>query len=499
MMQRSRLVVAVLSVLALALLALASAAEASWPQVGISQSYRDAGLNFPENATYNPNADVFSSSSLKPLQIGFARAVVAYDIAQREPTDHRRLEFENWLRRVEEAGMEPFVVLGPSEEHLTTNKEEYVAPFSGTYTPAVEKFLTTYGPKTSWDVHVIGAWNEPNFNDPGVPGGPKGPVHLPQSASPGYSSHLLSDVPSGSCTLTTTCGPLMAAYYWLDARNAMKALCNAENKDPLGHQCAVVGGEFDSDGGASAKEYWNPYATSFSLEAFGGNKPQWMSFHGWADGNPGTTCLAPSEANCLSYQFNHWLLEKGGSWASATIWDTEAGAKIEVGEGGEANQNSRLEKLLNVSGSNRVTRLYYYNFQSRAEGDSGLIERAYENSQIEQPTRSAWVTIKNRCICTAPAGADTYGGYPEGSTKAILVGVTNPGGSALSSCRFEYGTTALYGSSISVPGCTASGNQPVQYYLTVTGLATSTTYHYRFVAVNSVATTNGLDRTFTTP
>lgn len=478
---------------------LAPAAEASWPQIGVSQSYRDAGLSFPANPTYNPNADVFNSSSLRPLQIGFARAVVAYDVAQREPSDERRLEFENWLRRVEEAGMEPFVVLGPSERHLTKENEAYVAPFSGTYTPAVEKFLSTYGPNTSWDVHVIGAWNEPNFDNPSVPSGPSGPVHLPQSASPGYSSHLLSDVPSGSCTSTLSCGPLMAAYYWLDARNAMKALCGKENKDPQGHACAVVGGEFDSDGGTSAKEYWNPYATSFSQAAFEGNKPQWMSFHGWADANPGTTCLAPKESNCLSWQFKEWLAELGGAWANATIWDTEAGAKVQSGENAEKEQDKRLEKLLNVSGSNHVSRLYYYNFQSRAEGDSGLLERAYENSQIEQNPRTAWSTIEGRCGCTAPAGADSYGGYPKNATEATLVGIANPGGSALSTCLFEYGTTAAYGSTATVPGCTSGGIYPLSYFTTLTSLSPSTTYHYRFTVTNAVGTTHGIDRTFTTP
>jgi hypothetical protein len=465
------------------------------PAIGISQSYRDAGLNFPENPTYDPTEDVYASSNLAPLQIHYARVVVAYDIAQREPTDHRRIEFENWLKRMGELGMEPFVVLGPSELH-PVGSEGYIAPFSGTYTPAIEKFLATYGPKTSWDVHVIGAWNEPNFNDPGVPGGPKGPVHLPQSASPGYSSHLLSDVPSGSCTSTLTCGPLMAAYYWLDARNAMKAQCNAENKDPHGNQCAVVGGEFDSDGGTSALEYWNPYASSFSQAAFEGNKPQWMSFHGWADANPGTTCSKAKEGNCLSYQFNKWLVGLGGAWANAAVWDTEAGAKIGTGE---TDQNNRLNLLLEISSNNRVSRLYYYNFQSRAEEDSGLVEKGELHSEIETFPRTAWLTIKNRCGCTAPAGADTYGGYPTSSTEATLVGVANPGGSALTSCKFEYGTTTSYGTSATVSGCTNGESYPISYFTTVSGLTPSTTYHYRYAVTNTVGTTYGVDRTFTTP
>jgi hypothetical protein len=469
------------------------------PVIGISQSYRDAGLNFPQNPTYDPTEDVYASSNLRPLQINYARAVVAYDIAQREPGDHRRIEFENWLKRVEELGMEPFVVLGPSELHLTSDEAAYVAPFSGAYTPAVEKFLTTFGPKTAWDVHVIGAWNEPNFNDPGVPGGPKGPVHLPHSGSPGYSSKLLSEAPSGSCTSTENCGPLLAAYYWLDARNAMKAQCNAENKDPHGNQCAVVGGEFDSDGGTSALAYWNPYATSFSQEAFGGNKPQWMSFHGWADANPGTTCSTASkekEEHCLTYQFNHWLLGLGGAWANATVWDTEAGAKIGTGE---ADQNSRLNLLLATSSNNRASRLYYYNFQSRAEDDSGLIEKGETNEDIETFPRTVWLTIKNRCGCTAPPGADTYGGYPTGVTEATLVGVANPGGSALSSCKFEYGTSTAYGSSAAVPSCNNGEIYPVSYFTTVSGLTSSTTYHYRYVVTNAVGMTYGVDRTFTTP
>src|SRR5439155_17492828 len=65
------------------------------------------------------------------------------------------------------------------------------------------------------------------------------------------------------------------------------------------------------------------------------------------------------------------------------------------------------------------------------------------------------------------------------------------------SYHFEYGTTATYGAS--TPAADAgAGGADVPVSATLSGLAASTTYHYRLVATNAVGTTFGTDRTVVT-
>ena len=370
--------------------------------VGISQSYRDAGVAFPSTPSYSAAEDVFNSVNWGPLKISTVRAVVPFDLAYRPAEDHRRLEFENWLRRTQEVGLVAYVVLGPSElgphsivnssqYSLTSDGSAYVAPFSGTYTQAVERFLQSYGPNTSWDVRLLGAWNEPNEATVSVnPGGPtNAAVYLPTSS--GYSaSAKLSDHPGSSCpagSSTSTCGPLLAGYYWLDARNAMKVQC-PENVDPQGNACAVVGGEFNSS--YDDLNYWNPYANA--IASLGSNRPQWLSFHGWHDARAGTECSVSATSKCITRNFRIWQTGLGGQWASAQTWDTEAGADYTS----DADQKQRVQQLLSLSSEFSVARLYYYNFQNRGGTDSGLVDAGKVNSEINTRARPAWEVIKCR-------------------------------------------------------------------------------------------------------
>ena len=78
------------------------------------------------------------------------------------------------------------------------------------------------------------------------------------------------------------------------------------------------------------------------------------------------------------------------------------------------------------------------------------------------------------------------------ATSATLNGTVNANGTA---CIyfFEYGPTTAYESSTA--SYTTSANSTVA--VTVTGLTTGTTYHYRLVADNGTVTIYGADRTFT--
>ena len=66
--------------------------------------------------------------------------------------------------------------------------------------------------------------------------------------------------------------------------------------------------------------------------------------------------------------------------------------------------------------------------------------------------------------------------------------------------HFEYGTTTSYGTNVPVPDADAGSNEgfiPVSQ--TVTGLAPSTTYHFRLFASNSAGPNTSKDETLTTP
>jgi DNA-binding beta-propeller fold protein YncE len=85
------------------------------------------------------------------------------------------------------------------------------------------------------------------------------------------------------------------------------------------------------------------------------------------------------------------------------------------------------------------------------------------------------------------------------ATTAILDGSVVPQG-VDARYHFEYGTTTSYGASVPVPNGdagTSTTGQPVTE--DISGLAPSTTYHYRVVATSSGGTTYGWDQTFTTP
>ncbi len=83
-----------------------------------------------------------------------------------------------------------------------------------------------------------------------------------------------------------------------------------------------------------------------------------------------------------------------------------------------------------------------------------------------------------------------------GGSTATLNGTVNPGGAA-TDWWFEYGASTAYGSKASATAA-GSGSANVAVSKSLSGLAPATTYHYRLVAKNASATTNGSDGLFTT-
>ena len=85
------------------------------------------------------------------------------------------------------------------------------------------------------------------------------------------------------------------------------------------------------------------------------------------------------------------------------------------------------------------------------------------------------------------------------ATSATLNATVNPNGEAVGDCYFEYGTTESYGSSVPCTSLPGSGESPVNVSALITGLTTSTTYHFRIVAASPGGASYGNDQTFTTP
>ncbi len=72
------------------------------------------------------------------------------------------------------------------------------------------------------------------------------------------------------------------------------------------------------------------------------------------------------------------------------------------------------------------------------------------------------------------------------ATGVTLNGTVNPDGQQVTSCQFEYGTTA--GALTSIAPCIpspGSGSAPVTVAASLAGLASGTTYHYKLVAANA--------------
>jgi hypothetical protein len=96
---------------------------------------------------------------------------------------------------------------------------------------------------------------------------------------------------------------------------------------------------------------------------------------------------------------------------------------------------------------------------------------------------------------TAPPTATTGSATEVRPTSTTLNGTVNPNGAA-TTVVFQWGLTTSYGNATAQQPV-GSGTAPVNVAAKISGLAPTTTYHYRVVATNSVAATAGLDAVFT--
>lgn len=99
----------------------------------------------------------------------------------------------------------------------------------------------------------------------------------------------------------------------------------------------------------------------------------------------------------------------------------------------------------------------------------------------------------------AQLGVATGNASDVGHGHATLNGSIEPGGQAVTSCVFEYGTTAAYGHSVPCSQSSSeigSGSTAVHVSADVQALSETTTYHFRLAATNAGGSNRGVDHTF---
>ncbi len=290
---------------------------------------------------------------------------------------------------------------------------------------------------------------------------------------------------------------------------------------------ALIGGQFDHEGTGAAWVFtrsagkWTQQGAK--LTGAGENGAGWFGRTAAlsADGNTaliGAPFDHPAESKALS----DWV---GAAWVftrSGTTW-TEQGPKLtgapeEVGDGEFAGQVA-------LSGN----------------GNTALIGGAADNSHegavwVLRREGAGWRQAGTKLTDTEPSGNPYFGqslalageadvaliaapgenavwtfapgeAAPDAGTgaassltpiSATLNGTVIPNGAEVETCRFEYGPTAAYGSSVPCSTAPGSGEYPLEVSASIAGLEAGTTYDYRLVASNSQGTGRGIDETFKT-
>jgi hypothetical protein len=174
------------------------------------------------------------------------------------------------------------------------------------------------------------------------------------------------------------------------------------------------------------------------------------------------------EGQSTTYQF-----EYGSTTAYGTV--------IPATPGSAGSGSTAVSESATLTGLAASTTYHYRLNATNATGTS--------NGADQQFTTSA--TGQAPAVTTGAASAVT-------STGATLNGSVNPEGQA-ATYQFDYGTTTAYGTSVPSPaGSAGSGTTAVSESFALSGLAASTTYHYRIEAANATGTSLGADQQFTT-
>jgi len=131
---------------------------------------------------------------------------------------------------------------------------------------------------------------------------------------------------------------------------------------------------------------------------------------------------------------------------------------------------------------------------------SGLSPNTTYHFQIVATNAGGTTSGTDGSFNTLPNAPAVVTGSPSSlsQTAATLNATVNPNGGTVTSCQFQWGTTASYGQTASCIQTVGGGTSAVAVTAPLTGLSPNTTYHYRIVATNAGGTNNGSDGTLTT-
>ena len=157
-----------------------------------------------------------------------------------------------------------------------------------------------------------------------------------------------------------------------------------------------------------------------------------------------------------------------------------------VGTGGEGNEHHTF--------TGPDSRLAASN-----DADFGALKLVLEAGRADFSMRKlgGGVLDSGSIACKAKPQASTGSASGVSRNAANVAGTVDPNGEA-TSYRFNYGTTDQYGSQ-SPSVAAGSGSEPQTVSASLANLSPDTTYHYSLVATNSLGTSSGPDKTFTTP
>ncbi len=266
-------------------------------------------------------------------------------------------------------------------------------------------------------------------------------------------------------------GPFNEGGFWAFAHSGSTWTKQAEFEDEYGDSVALsadgdtalVGGVARNGHSGAAQAFtrsgstWSPQGEEFTGEA--------------ADvGLFGTSVALSSDGDTALVGGPNENLHGGAAWA----YTRENGEWIAQGE-----------KLTGAKESGEGE--FGYSVALSESADTALVGGPADNSSVG----AAWVFVTGPTVTTGSASEVK-------PTVATLNATVNPNEEAVSTCKFEYGTTTSYGKSIACSSLPGSGASPVAVSASLGELKADTTYHFRISATNGGGTSHGADQTFTT-
>lgn len=213
-----------------------------------------------------------------------------------------------------------------------------------------------------------------------------------------------------------------------------------------------------------------------------------------------------AEANCASFRL--WSANAPNTWRSVVSSSSSDCAELEdlaAGPTGEAGliwgRGARPRGVfldLRRSSGTWLEPLQIAQIASTGEADpevaflpdGNAIVLTYSNSEAQLNARLLNVAPTLAAVTTGPASSVA-------ASTTRISGAVTPNGEA-SACKFEYGTSTSYGTSVPCEPAAGEGFLPVSVTGTLAELTPDTTYHYRIVASNAAGTSYGEDQTFQT-